>query len=484
MGINMENSIIISLDQGSSSSKAAAVSASGRILKEIQIPVPFKARSNIYEYEAQDLLNTQLKALEDILSSLRASDKILSIALSSQRSTIVLWDKETGSALCPALSWADGRAGEISFANPLSQDAFHAKTGLYNTPFFSAPKIAWCLRNYPAVAQALKEGRLLAAPVSSYIIWNMTGGKKFVCDYACAQRTLLFNINTLKWDEDILKSFNIPLDILPEVTASSGDFGEYKGIKITVSTGDQQAAALACGLFRRGKGCINYGTGAFFLLNIGGKPKGLKGILTSVSACKGKEEPSFLLEGQINAAGSFFTWLKALGINVNLSALDEYGVKSKQPLWMLPALGGLGAPYWDFNAKPVMAGFKIETKEEDIIYGALRSLCFLMADIIFYIGKAGFEIESIESGGGLSLNDILPQTQSDILAMPLRQSRMLNTTMLGSAMLAAWQEGIPTENWRGEEYKDFSPKISKEQSLELYARWRRFFDWALKAPAI
>ena len=480
----MENGIIISLDQGSSSSKAAAVTVGGRILKELRIPVPFKAQGNIFEYKAEDLLNTQIKVLDDILSSLRASDKILSIALSCQRSTIVLWDKETGSALCPALSWADGRAGAISFANPLSQDVFHAKTGLYNTPFFSAPKIAWCLQNYPAAAQALKEGRLLAGPVGSYIIWHLTGGKKFVCDYACAQRTLLFNIHTLKWDDDILKSFDIPLPILPEVTASSGDFGEYKGIKITVCTGDQQAAALACGLDKQGQGCINYGTGAFFLLNIGAEPKELKGILTSVSAAGANQKPSFLLEGQINAAGSFFTWLKAMDINFDLPLLDEYGKKSKNPLWILPALGGLGAPYWDFNAKPVMAGFKIETKTEDIIYGALRCLCFLMADIIFYIGKAGFEIKGIESGGGLSLNDILPQTQSDILAMPLRQSRMLNTTMIGSAMLAARREGIDTTTWRGAEYKDFSPKFSKEESLALYARWRAFFDWAIKSPDI
>ena len=295
---------------------------------------------------------------------------------------------------------------------------------------------------------------------------------------------MLFNINTLTWDEDILKSFDIPADILPEISASSGDFGEYKGIKITVSTGDQQAAALACGLDKQGQGCINYGTGAFFLLNIGKAPKELKGILTSVSAVGAKQKPSFLLEGQINAAGSFFTWLKAMGINFDLALLDDYAKKSKNPLWILPALGGLGAPYWDFNAKPVMAGFKIETKEEDIIYGALRCLCFLMADIIFYIAKAGFEIKGIESGGGLSLNNILPQTQSDILAMPLRQSRMLNTTMIGAAMLAAEHEGIDTATWRGAEYKEFSPRLSKDQSLQLYARWRAFFDWALKSHDI
>lgn len=480
----MENNIIIALDQGSSSSKAAAVTAGGVILKEAQRPVPFKAEGNIYEYRAEDLLNTQLEALEAVLSSLRASDKITAIALSCQRSTIVLWDKNTGKPLCPALSWADGRAAQISAQNPLGQEVFHSKTGLYKTPFFSAPKIAWCLQNYASAREALKNGSLLAGPVSSYIIWNMTGGKTFVCDYACAQRTLLFNINTLDWDEDILKSFDIPSSVLPRPAASTGEFGVYKGIKITASTGDQQAAALACGLDKYAKACINYGTGAFFLLNIGAEPKGIKGMLTSISAALAKEKPQFLLEGQVNAAGSLFTWLKAAGVEFDLSKLDEYAQKAKNPVYLLPALGGLGAPYWDFNAAPVMAGFKVETKREDIIMGALRGLCFLMADIIFYAVKAGFEIKEIQSGGGLSLNDILPQTQSDILGMPVKQSKRLNTTLIGCAMLAAKREGLDVSSWFGAEYKNFTPALLPEQSKKLYAEWRAFFDWALKAPRV
>lgn len=480
----MENSIIIALDQGSSSSKAAAVTAGGVILKETQRPVPFKAEGNIYEYGAEDLLNTQIEALEAILSSLRASDKIAAIAVSCQRSTIVLWDKNTGRPLCPALSWADGRAAQISAQNTLSQDIVHAKTGLYKTPFFSAPKIAWCLQNYPEVKRALKNGTLLAGPVGSYIIWRMTDGKTFVCDYACAQRTLLFNINTLNWDKDILDSFGIPASILPTPVPSTGNFGNYKGIKIAAFTGDQQAAALACGLDKRAKACINYGTGAFFLLNIGEEPKGVKGILTSISAVSEKAKPQFLLEGQINAAGSLFTWLKEIGVDAELSRLDEYALKAKNPVYLLPALGGLGAPYWDFSAAPAMAGFKIESKREDIIFGALRSLCFLMADIVFYVAKAGFDIEEIQSGGGLSLNDILPQTQSNVLGMPIRQSKRLNTTLIGSAMLAAGREGFDVSDWLKEEYKDFKPSLTPLESKELYAKWRAFFDWAVKAPRL
>lgn len=477
----MENEIIIALDQGSSSSKAAAITAGGRILKEVQIPVPFKAEGAIYEYKAEDLLNTQVKALETVLSSLRASDKILSLALSCQRSTFVLWDKNTGKPLCPALSWADGRAAAVSAQNPLPQELFLLKTGLYNTPYFSAPKIAWCLNNYSAVAQALKAGNLLCGPVSTYIIWHLTQGKVFACDYTCAQRTLLFNISTLTWDEEILKSFNIPAEILPQVLPSGADYGSYKGIKIGVCSGDQQAAALACGLEQQGKGCINYGTGAFFLLNIGGEPKTLKGMLTSVSACA--EKPQFLLEGQVNAAGSLFTWLKAMGVDVELPLLDEYAAKAKNPVWVLPALGGLGAPYWDFKAQPVIAGLKVETKKEDLIFGALRCLCLLMADIVFYTQKAGFKVTALETGGGLSLNRILPQTQSDILQMPLSQSERLNTTMLGSALLAAAKEGIDTSAWHAAaDYKAFAPAVSAEQARKLYSDWRNFFDWSLKTP--
>ena len=289
-------SFILAIDQGSSSTKAAAFGVqNGCLAAFAKAEVFLNSVQDRCEYKAIDLLTTTQKVIEEILNEIPAA-QISEIAISAQRSTIVFWDRFTGKALAPALSWLDGRAKREIYENPLTQEDVHQKTGLYKTPYFSAAKIVWGLNNFPEVKNAFKEGRLYVGPVTSYLIWHLSGGKVFACDYACAQRTLLFNINTFKWDEDILKSFGLTSDILPQVTASSGDFGTYKNIKITVSTGDQQAACAACGVLEKGSALINYGTGAFFLLNIGHKSADVKGVLTSLAWSRPQREPYYLLE--------------------------------------------------------------------------------------------------------------------------------------------------------------------------------------------
>ncbi|MDR0953142.1 MAG: hypothetical protein LBM71_02995 [Elusimicrobiota bacterium] len=478
----MKEEIIISLDQGSSSSKAAAFDAkTGLTLAKASAPLNFKASANTYEYDASELLQTQIKALEEVLKALPLGVKPKAMAISSQRSTIVLWDAQTGQPLCPAISWIDGRAGLESIENPTAQEEIHAKTGLYKTPYYSAPKIQWCLKHYPAVKEALHKGRLLVGPVASYLIWHFNKGKVFACDAALAQRTLLFDINKMQWDHDIAKSFAIPLSILPQVRPSAGDFGFYKDIPITVCTGDQQAALAATGVLEKGNACLNYGTGAFFLLNIGGVAADLKGILTSVSWNSLDKKPDYLLEGPINAAGSIFTWLKNLGLNFDQNNLDETIAAAKNPVWFLPALGGLGAPYWDFDTTPVITGLRPNSTAADIVSGAMRSLAFIMADIVFYINNAGFEVKKLQASGGLSVNKTLLNLQSDILQAPILRREEKETSLLGSAYIAALNAGFTTEAWHsGDNFETFSPSLSKLEAQGLYKQWRGFFDWALK----
>ena len=471
--------IIISLDQGSSNSRAALIEArTGKILAKKFVALPFEASQNTFCYDGASLYNTQMEALLDVLNQVGSSE-ITAIALSAQRSTIVLWDKESGSALCPVLSWIDGRAAKISAQNPLSQEVFHQKTGIYNTPYFSAPKIKWCLENYPHVKQAYEAGRLCVGPVSSFILWRMSDGAIFACDGTFAQRTLLFNINTKTWDSELLESFGLEKTILPEVKHSFDDYGSYDGIPIKLCLGDQQAASAACGLLKEGSANINYGTGAFFLLNIGQKQEFLKGILTSLSWDSSSKNADYILEAPLIAAGSLFTWLQKLGFDFTLQNLKDIAQKAKEEVLFLPALGGLGAPLWNYNLKPVIAGLEVASTKEDIIFAAVRGLNFIMTDIIYYLKQNGYNIESLQMSGGLSKDGVLPQLQSDILQMPLTQQDEKETTLIGAAAVCAKNMGYDIDAWK-QNLKLYKPQISAEKATLDYARWRKFFAWAIK----
>ncbi len=477
-GLKMSD-MIISLDQGSSNSRAALIEArSGKILAKKFVSVPFEASQNTVSYDGAALFNTQMEALQEMLDY-AGLGQIKAIALTAQRSTIVLWDKETGSALCPILSWLDGRATQISAQNPLAQEVFHQKTGLYNTPYFSAPKIKWCLENYPHVKKAYEVGRLCVGPVSSFILWRMSEGKIFACDPTFAQRTLLFNINTQTWDEELLKSFGLKKDILPEIKYSFDDYGSYENIPVKLCLGDQQAASAACGLLEQGNANINYGTGAFFLLNIGQNRAFVDGILTSLSWNSKEKNCDYILEAPLNTAGSLFTWLQKLGLDFTLQNLHDIAKKAKEDILFLPALGGLGAPLWNYNLKPVIAGLEVSSTKEDIIFSAVRGLNFVMTDIIYYLKQKGYNISSLQMSGGLSKDGVLPQLQSDILQMPLAQQEEKETTLIGAAAVCAKNMGFDVDVWQTN-LKSFTPKISSEEATRQYARWRKFFDWAIK----
>lgn len=471
--------IIISLDQGSSNSRAALIEAkTGKILAKKFVPLPFEASQNTFCYDGASLFNTQIEALVDVLNRVGSSE-IVSIALSAQRSTIVLWDKDNGSALCPVLSWLDGRAAKISAQNPLSQEVFHQKTGLYNTPYFSAPKIKWCLENYPHVKKAYEAGRLCVGPVSSFLLWRMSDGKIFACDGTFAQRTLLFNINTKTWDSELLQSFGLEKTILPEVKHSFDDYGSYDGIPIRLCLGDQQAASAACGLLKKGSANINYGTGAFLLLNIGQEKTFIDGILTSLSWDSTDKNCDYILEAPLIAAGSLFTWLQRLGFDFTLQNLKDIAQKAREEVLFLPALGGLGAPWWNYNLKPVITGLEVATTKEDIIFSAVRGLNFIMTDIIYYLKQKGYDISSLQMSGGLSKDGVLPQLQSDILQIPLAQQEEKETTLIGAAAVCAKNMGYDVDSWQ-QNLKLYTPKISAQDAILKYERWRKFFDWAIK----
>ncbi len=476
----MNNKQILALDQGSSSSRTLAFDASGKVTARASRAVDTRRPSaGLAEFDAWALLQGQLETLQEVLAQVPI-EQVAALAIASQRSTIVFWDRLTGQPLAPALSWQDGRAQQENAMADLPQEAVHQLTGLYKTPFYSAPKIAWTLKNVAQVRQAADDDRLCIGPVASYIIWHLTGGKVFACDPTLAQRTLLFNISTYNWDNTLLDAFGVKRQWLPLIKRTTDDYGFFekdgKQIPICVCVGDQQAALQALRVVSGGA-CINYGTGAFFMRNTGQQCHFLPGLLTSVGAQAGATR-EYLLEGPVNACATVFAWLNEMGFSCSVEEIDALCEQAKQPVQFLPALGGLGAPYWDFSLSPVFSGLFPHTKKADVIAGAVEGICALLADIVFYAERYGIKSTEIKVAGGLSKNRALLRAQADILQMRLLPCVEVESTAVGAAMLACSVCGIDNSDWETMHLLPaVEPKLEPDLAEEKYMKWHQFLNW-------
>ena len=479
----MNNKVIIALDIGSSSVRAIAVDLQGQIVARGSRPLEtVRPQQGWAELDVRDMLRKQTEILQEITAQIKPQT-VLSLAVASQRSTVIFWDKLTGESLAPALSWQDGRAPVTPAAKQLGQEEVHRLTGLYLTPYYSAAKIAWALEHIAAVGQAARENRLCVGPAASYLIWQLSGGKVFACDPTLAQRMLLFDIRQMDWSPELLQAFGINRQWLPEIKPTCADYGswEFDGRKIPlrVCVGDQQAALYASHL-TDGEACINYGSGAFFMRHTGRQCHFLPGMLTSLAACVGREtaRAEYVLEGPLNACGTVFNWLGALGIEIAQEQLDMFCNQSEHPIWFLPALGGLGAPYWDFKLSPVMAGFSPRSTKADVIKGAVQALACLMADIVFYVQQNGIKSDCIKVSGGLAQSRALLQMQADILQIPLAYYAEKENTALGACLLAAVEGGCDTSSWNTfETVHGTSPRLAAADAAELYRNWQHFVKW-------
>ncbi len=472
----MKKEYIVSLDMGTSGCRAAAVRADGTIGAQHYFPlVPARPAPGLSEYNAEDLWHAAEQSLRAVLDKI-GPQNAAALAVASQRSTVVLWDTKTGESVGPVLTWEDGRAQTQVQDATVSQEEIHLKTGLYKTPFFSAPKITWSLQTVPQAISLLAQGRLAAGPVASYIIWKLTGAQKFATDYSLAQRTLLLDVHLLSWSETLCKAFNIPQDILPSLQASAADYGAYtyQGVSIPVCAcvGDQQAAAVYFKLAKN-KSLINYGTGAFWLYNTGDRPVFLPGMLTSLSAGTQPRTSDYLLEGPVNSAASALLWLKAQGILFEDGEVDGLCAQANRPVWFLPAFGGLGAPYWDFQTPTAVQGLSPHTRKPDWVAGVVRAIAFLLTDIANYLRTNGCAVEGpVQVSGGLSHSNYLTSFQADVLQLPLEVSHQADATLLGAAMLAAEHIGQPVTC--APAYTKVSPTLTAVQAGELYAAWQQF----------
>jgi len=476
----MKEEFIIVLDQGSSSSRALAFDLEGNIRfktqKKIVLSYPQPGHA---QYDGMELLKSQTDSLKEVLAKLPDGSGVKAMGLAAQRSTVVLWDKETGVPCAPALSWQDGRAqGELAKV-PVSNTAIHELTGLYKTPYYSAAKIKWCLENIQEVKTTAAAGKLLISPVSGFILWHLSKGKIFALDPTQAQRTLLFNIKKLKWDSGLLEAFGLSAGQLPAVLPTIGDFGKIKiddfTIPVRAVLGDQQAALLGLDVSSERSAALNYGTGAFLLVNTGSKLVKIHGVLNSIGWQEaGAKTPCYFLESTVNSAATALEWLKVkFGIFNELSEVDAMCRLSRNRLMCLPAIGGIGSPYWDFSTFTTFAGFSPHTDKHDVVRGMVEGIAYMVGDSLDLIRKKGINISEIRASGGLSNVDWLLQFQADITGAKVLRMEDTEATALGAAIGAARAVGVELPR-KMKVSKEFNPAISDAERANLIKGWRGF----------
>jgi glycerol kinase len=471
----------IVLDQGSSSSRTFAIDTENNILLESKDPIsPHTEKGVLSYYDGNDLLKSQLKTFEKVANSVSACE-IIGIGVTSQRSTIVMWDSKTGKTLCPVLSWQDARATKEIDACKIPNEKIHKITGLYKTPYFSAPKIKWCIDNYSDVRKALKQNRLMVGPVASYLVWHLSGQKSFCIDVTLAQRTLLFNINTLTWDDSLLKAFGIPKEILPKIKNGFESFGIYTSqnkqrMPILAMLGDQQAALASENLKEQETAVLNYGTGAFFLVNTGSAPKIIPGILSAPARQDSDGSCTYLAEGIVITASLVFDWLKRI-IEFDAKKIDEYCRESKNPVMVLPAIGGIGSPYWDYKTSTTMTGLTRHTTTADIVCGALKSIAFLVLSASFEIQRAGAKFKRVLASGGLSKSDYLLQLQADLLQVPVVRQKNKEATAIGMANFMSQNLKMTLDISKDKAIeKIFYPKMPPKAAQSEFGKWTMFYQ--------
>ncbi len=487
---------LLALDQGSTSSRAMIFDHRGRLKAHAQAKLPtLLPKPGWVEHNPKQLLSSQLSAAKQALKQLgRNSKPPVALGITNQRSTILLWERETGCTLAPAISWQDRRASELckSLGQPTNSkitDLIRQKTGLRLTPYYAAPKLAWLLEHIPGARKRAEHGELLCGTVNTYLIWHLTDGKVHITDHTNAARMLLMDLSTLNWDQELLDIFGIPKQILPRIVSACEYLGEAQigkhQIPIFCSIGDQQAASIGLGCIEKGDITLNYGTGGFLLLNTGNKPKSQPGLLTSI-AWSSPKKISYLLEGTVNSVGSALDWLReSLGMFKSIKEIPRLYNQSKHPAFVIPSLAGLGAPHWREDVPTLFFNIRRETRRADLVRGMVDGIAFLMMDILEVMKQTGVnQSDRIKAGGGLANLDVLLQVQADLFQMPIERSVNVEATALGTAFLAGLGSGVWSDPLQihkvVKEKHIFRPKISKQKAEQLYHQWEKLIHLALQ----
>lgn len=485
-------SYILSIDQGTTSTRAILVDKNGDIKATSQMEFKqYFPKSGWVEHNANEIWSSVLSVIAQVLGDNNlTADMIKAIGITNQRETTVVWNKHTGLPIYNAIVWqsrqTDGITEELR-ANGY-EELFKDKTGLILDPYFSATKVRFILDNVEGAQEMAENGDLLFGTIDSWIVWKLTSGKTHITDVTNASRTMLFNIHTLKWDDEILEILNIPKKMLPEVKSSSEiyaytDTNHFFGASIPIAgiAGDQQAALFGQTCFEEGEAKNTYGTGCFLLLNTGEEVPASNYGLISTIAYQLKDEPvKYALEGSIFVAGSAVQWLRD-----EMMFFDD-AAKSEQlateiddtDVYVVPAFTGLGAPYWNMHARGAMFGITRGTSRKDIIRATLESLAYQTYDVLNAMRKdSKTEIKQLNVDGGASANDFLMQFQSDLLECTVERPKYLESTALGAAFLAGLAVNFFESKEALKELKSidqtFHPQENKEKINKKYDGWKR-----------
>ena len=491
---------IMALDAGTTSNRCILFNAAGEVCSVAQ-----KEFTQIFpqpgwvEHNADEIFSTQLEVAKQALSNIGASaSDIAAIGITNQRETTIVWNKNTGRPVYNAIVWQCRRTASICDALTAEGlvDEIRGKTGLVIDPYFSGTKIHWILENVPGARTQAENGELLFGTVETWIIWKLTGGKVHVTDYSNASRTMLFNINTLAWDEDILHKLNIPASMLPQAVPSSALYGHTSAhffgapIPIAGAAGDQQAALFGQTCFQPGDAKCTYGTGAFLLMNTGNRPIFSRNGLVTTIAWGLDGQVDYALEGSIFVAGAAIQWLRDELRFIESAADSEYmaqKVRDTNGCYVIPAFTGLGAPHWDAYARGAVMGLTRGVNKYHIIRATLDSITYQVSDVLSAMeADAGIRLSALKVDGGASANNYLMQTQSDISAAPVLRPSCVETTAMGAAYLAGLAVGYwknvdeIRKNWSVD--RQFTPQISESDRTDRINGWKkavsRTRDWA------
>lgn len=485
----MDKKYIISLDQGTTSSRAVIFDNKSRAIEIVQ--KEFKQiypRPGWIEHDPMDIYASQYSVMIEAIAKSGINPEFISaIGITNQRETTIVWDKISGKPIYNAIVWQCRRTADIveQIKKDKLEEYIKETTGLVLDAYFSATKIKWILDNVEGAREKANKGELLFGTVDTWLIWKLTGGKIFATDYTNASRTMLYNIKDLKWDKKLCEYFDIPMSMLPEVKNSSDDFGYVsifnRRIPICGVAGDQQSALFGQACFEKGEAKNTYGTGCFLLMNIGEKFVNSKhGLITTIAATY-DNQIQYALEGSVFVGGALIQWLRDEMRFIVDAADTEYfakKVKDNNGVYIVPAFTGLGAPYWDMYARGTIFGLTRGTSRNHIIRACLESIAYQTMDVIFAMEQdTGLHINDLKVDGGASKNNFLMQFQADIISSKVKRAKIMETTALGVAYLAGLYVGVWTsikdikDIWNKD--VEYIPTMSDDLREKYINRWHK-----------
>jgi glycerol kinase len=486
-------SFILALDQGTSSSRSIVLDAQGRIVAHAQQELPqIYPQPGWVEHDPAIIWRTQLATAQEALAKAKiTAGQLRAIGITNQRETTLLWDRKSGQPIHHAIVWQD-RRGEPMCARLREgghEKVIQSRTGLLVDSYFSATKIAWLLENVPGARQRAERGELAFGTIDSWLMWQLTGGALHATDVTNASRTMLFNVRENRWDEELLRLFNVPMALMPKVLPSSAHFGETVASLLGASVpiggvaGDQQAALFGQACFKPGMAKNTYGTGCFLLMNTGSRFELSRNGLLTTSAAQLSVQPEYAMEGAVFIGGAVVQWLrdglKVIKTSPEVQSLAE-SVPDSGGVIMVPAFTGLGAPYWKPDARGTITGLTRGTTVAHIARAALESIAYQSAALLQAMSRdavaaGSAPVSELRVDGGAAVNDLLMQFQADLLGIPVVRPAITETTALGAAYLA----GLATGVWRGTDElaamwqveRRFTPTLDRGRAAALMERW-------------